>query len=426
MPLATPQKPTDSLLEVLQERQESILSRLPNFAKVTIPIATLGFALTFVIKLFADTSFRAQVSNMLLSQPTPGSIIALVLSIVANLIIWVFVVWSLSFVPFIAFYAYKASRKGVASVVTKPFRWVQLCASTFLPMAIFATAWISFANEGKSNVVVQITSVGDVIFVVFGTAFVVAILIAKNKWIPVRLAAVRLSLFSSLLYLSLFLAYGRGVGLASHSMVFGILIYIMFGSSQLAELARRITILDIDHEIAKRFDDLLNRHQELRSKQDNTYLMQKEHEAQSSQHQLDLTISRAGSDMDLEQQLAGIRKKKLSLNQKMNEVQLQIFEKKIQTLTDGFDILSSEFSERMGREIPQKLRDLKENVKTYSPQEIHTRLSLIMTEMNTSLEGIPESLEELRAKLLQTASELERQTRLLLEGSKESHDNFEI
>src|SRR6266478_1895619 len=118
MPPPTPKEQSDSLLDVLNDRQENILSRLPSFARVTMPIAVLGFALTFVVKLAADTKFRDQVYRMLLSEPTPGSIIALLLSVVANLIIRVFVVWSLSFVPFIAFNAYKASRKSGATVVT--------------------------------------------------------------------------------------------------------------------------------------------------------------------------------------------------------------------------------------------------------------------------------------------------------------------
>jgi hypothetical protein len=403
----------DTVLDILQDRQKVILSTLPAFARVTLPVAIGGFVLTLLVRLATDQAMRDRITSVRWADITLGALIATFLGLFSDLIVWVFVVWSLAFVPFVAYHAHKASRQTEAKVMTRPMRWVQLYASTFLPMAIFALAWNSVGSNARPPEPLTLGSFTDFALLVLSTGLVVAILTAINKWIPVRLAAVRLSLFSCLLYLSLFLAYGWGVGLASAAMVFGILIYIMFNASDIAELGRRISIHDVDPVIADQFDKIATGHDTLRTREGENLLKQKEQDVRLAEQQFEIGIEKSDNEMALSVQLKDIRKKKLSLNQKMNETQLMVLEKKIDALGEVFTVLSSEVSERMGQEMPEQVRELRENVKSYTPEELQQKMNTIVSVVNRSLQGIPESLAELRTQLLLTTSEIEKQTRLM-------------
>lgn len=412
----TRETPKDSLLEALQDRQDRILSRLPRFARVTITVALAGFALTLLVQIISDAGVRAELSHRLSSGSMIAGIMTFILGAFSTLVIWIFLIWSLSFVPFIAYCAFRASRESEVKLVRRPFRWVQLMAATFLPMAIFATAWDSFATVDKLPVMITIQSLLDLVYVIIGSAAVFGILLAINKYIPISLVALRFSLFSCLLYLSLFLSYGRGVSLTSHAMVFGILSYLMVNVEQIGELGRRIALHDVDPLIADKFDNIALRQQELRVMEDERLLSKKEHEATLAKEELETEGTQAEAEVSLGRQLAEVKRKKLSLNRKINGVQLQILETKIETLAGGFEILTGELKERLGTQVPNRLAELRENVRDLSPGELHQKMNQVIIELNASLQGIPESLAELRAQLIITSSELEQQTKILAEG----------
>jgi hypothetical protein len=422
-----------TVLDVLEERQGVILSRLPAFARITLPVAIIGFIATLMIHLITAQRMRERMIGFSWSEITLGSLIAGFLSLFSDLVIWIFVVWSLTFVPFIAYHAHKASRESQARGMTQPMRWVQLYASTFLPMAIFALAWNSVGASSHPPEPLKLRSLFDFLLLVASTALVFGLLAAINKWIPVRLAAVRLSLFSCLLYLSLFLSYGWGVGLASAAMVLGIVIYLMFYSADIAELGRRISIHDVDPKIAEQFERIAIGHQTLRTRQGENLLKQKEQEVQATEQQIDIGIEKSVNEMALDGQLKDIRKKKLSLNKKMNETQLMVLERKIDALGDVFTVISAEVTERMTQDVPEQIRELRENVKSYTREELQEKMNSIVSLLNRSLEGIPEGLAELRTQLLITTSEIEKQTRLIAAeqandgptSSLSSGDNYE-
>jgi hypothetical protein len=417
--MTTTRSDTNTLLSVLQERQRRIIASLPAFAKATIPAACILFLVSFIVRVSTDTSLRIDVSRGF-SDLSLGSVISLLLGVFSNLVVWIFVIWSLSFVPYIAIQAHKASRHAYASLQAKPMRWVQLYAATFLPMAIFATAWNSFASQPRTAFSIRIGNWTDFLALLLGSSLVVMLLAAVNYWIPVRFAAVRLSFLSLLLYIALFLTYGQGITMASHAMVFGILIYIMFWSGQIADLSRRISLHDIDPRLAERFDEIFSRDQELRGLRDETELRKREHEAEMEKQQLQLSTTQSASDLSLNQQLAQIRQRKVVLNKDMNEVQLQVLETKIETLGEIFGILSEEMHNRMTGDIPEKLKELRQNVKGYSPEEIQSRMANIIGQINSNLQGIPETLEDLRTQLIATTTELERQTKLLADESRQN------
>lgn len=410
--------PDGSITEALQQRQQQILSRLPSFARTTFIIAAIGFLVYSIARLIFVASFRTQVLNIELSL---GTMIALLLGLFSNLVVWLFVVWSLSFIPYIAYYSHRASRGGAAIVTTRPLRWLQLYAATFLPMAVFAIAWNSIAHGDSGNYTLRIESRVDALVLFLGTALVVISIFGINRLIPVRFAAIRLSFLSTLIYLSLFLAYGQGVTMASHAMVFGILLYLMFFSAQLSELARRISLHDIDSKIADRFEQIIARHDEVQNLRDETQLTRKEHDAQTTKQKLGIEIAQANSDLGLNEQLAEMRVKKLNLTKKMNEAQLKLIENKIDYCKEVFEVLSGEMNSRVSNEIPQQIEELRRNVKDLTPEEIQSKMNQIIKRINENFQGIPDTLTELRNQLRETTSEIERQTRLIAAESDEEN-----
>jgi signal transduction histidine kinase len=404
--------PDQSIIEILQKRQRYILARLPVFAKVTFLASGIVLAVYSLARLI-DGSTGGSTTEINFKNINLAMVIAGVLSLISNFAIGVFVVWSLFFIPYIGYHAHRASRDTPKPVATRDLRWIQLYAATFLPMAVFAIAWTSIATTTDGRYTLRIETPIDLLVLVLGIGVVVGAIFAINRLIPVKLAAIRLSFFSSLLYLSLFLAYGRGVTMASHSMVFGILLYLMFWAGDFSELARRISLHDIDSRLAERFEQIVARYEDVQNLKDETHLSRKEHEAQATKQKLQIEVQQSESDLALGAQLADMRAKKLSLTKKMNEVQLEVLEKKIDTYGAVFGILSGEMRSRLGDDIPLQIAELKTNVKNLSPEEIQVRMNQIMHRLNDSLQGIPESLAGLRTQLLETTTEIERQTRLI-------------
>lgn len=390
---------SDGMLSVVEERQKAILERFPAFARVTFVLALVGFIGTMGLTATSTGALPHPFDQIDLHQLSLGLALALLLTVFANVIVWLFVVWSLSFVPFLAFNAHRASRSGLADphVRTRPVRWVQLYAATFLPMAVFATAWNSLPSFGSYPVsVLRIESFWGFVTLVLSTAAVVVTLLLLNRAIPLRHATIRLSLISCLLYCTLFLAYGCGFGVASHAMVFGILAYLMFGAQQFSELARRLAIHDLSPEVANKLDQLLAREHQLSSLQE------------------DLALKKKEQEHELTRQLAAITEKKLALAGKVNEKQLEVLGHKIDNLSQAFSIVASEYNDRIIRDLPYRLSEFRANVQKLSPEAIQKQFRSLLSEINQGIEGVPESLAEVRTQLVQATNDLEKQTRLLL------------
>jgi hypothetical protein len=415
----------DASLASLNERQQVILASLPKFVRITLLASLGGFLLTQIVKLVADQSARDRLTAIHLADITLGSLVAFLLSLVSDLVVWVFVIWSIAFVPYIAYRAHTAARQSIVKSITRPMRWIQLYASTFLPMTIFALAWNSIETRPHPQAPLRFTSALDVILFVFGAAGSLAglFLINWKKCIPPHLVAIRLSLLSCLLYVSLFLSYGWGISLASEAMVFGILIYLVINTSGIAELGRRLSIYDVDPAIADQLEKIAIRHDALNIRGSKNFLKQKEQEVHLAEQQVEIGIEKSDSEMTLVHQRMAIRKKGLDLNRKMNETQLKVLERKIEFLAAAVETLSSEISERMGKEIPALTQELRENVKTYTPQQLQERMNSIVSLLDSRLLGNPVLIAEIREQLLATTSELDKHT--ILMASELSNDNSE-
>lgn len=399
-------------LQLLEKRQSEIMAKLPDYLRVTALTAIIGFVITSAVQWFFGGETSQNLSFPEISELSIGSIIAFVLTLLAVLIVWLFVIWSVSFIPFIAFHAHKSSRKFEVPVGTRAFRWIQLYTATFLPMAVFAVAWNSFATLGN-DIEITISTV-EIAILTLGVAGVTAGLWFINRYIPGKYLALRVSLLSVVLYASLFLTYGRGYSLASYSVLFGILVYIaIFGSDQLEEVGRRIATYDIDPVVADRLDETTNTYQQLQSKYDEMYTKELESDALRQENEQIVRLTQIENETNLNMQLAEIRKSKADFNQLTNETQLKIYQAKLDALKQMYEVLSAELSDRIKVQIPQSLDTLRTQAQGYSARELQTVMAQIMNETDAALEGLPESLENLRTRMLEATREIEQHTILL-------------
>lgn len=432
-----------TLVEVLQERQQRLLALMPNYARKVTSWAIWGFLIYLFFPLLAKliSLFTTFITSPKLSLPdviavlgnellkifavnnfTLGSLISIVLSLFSNVVMWAFVIWSLSFIPYLAYHSYKLSQEARSKLATRPLKWVQLFASTFLPMAAFAIAWNSTVTH-TSNIIVQIRSMDEAVILAIGTIIVAGTLFAINFVVPSSAIAIRLSLFSALIYASLFLAYGQGYSVASFAMLFGILFYLMFASGQIEEMGRRIVIYDLDPGIAKKVDVINARTQELQIIHDETVLSERENRMLQEQARAKSKLAESQVEQRLGEQLSEIQAKKIELVHKMNQAQIELLEQKINMLGVAFDIISKEYSTKITQDFPTQLEELRQAARTLPPQELYAKMDAFMRGMNLLLDGLPETFGELKAQLLKAASDLETQTRLLLTGPSEKSDD---
>lgn len=431
----TPMKDLDenTLVEVLQERQRKLLALMPKYARRLLSWAIFFFIINsifqFLLGVFAIFTSANTSQNWLpsvISLATDGaqkmfaansfslgSVISALLTLFSNILMWAFMLWSITFIPFIAVNSYRMSQESTSKLATRPLKWVQLFAATFLPMAAFAIAWNSSATHA-ANIVVQVHSGEEAITLVIGTILVAGILFAINRFISSNAIAVRLSILSTIIYSSLFLAYGQGYSVASLAMLFGILFYLIFASGQIEEMGRRLVVYDLDPSISKKVDVINARFQTLQVTHDEITLSERENRMLQDQSRAKSKLAEAQMEQRLGEQLSEIQSRKIELVHKMNRTQIEMLEQKINMLGSAFDIVSKEYTNKLTQDFPRQLEVLKEDARTLPAKELSEKMNGFMGGMNLLLEGMPETLGELKKQLITAADDLESQTRMLL------------
>lgn len=423
----------NTLVEVLQERQRKLLALMPKYARRLLSWAIFFFIVNSVFQFLVGTI--AIVTSAHTSQNwlpdvlalatsgiqkmfaadtfSLGSVISALLTLFSNILMWTFMLWSITFIPFIAVNSYRMSQESTSRLATRPLKWVQLFAATFLPMAAFAIAWNSSATH-ETNIVVQVRSAEEAVILLVGTIAVAGVLFAINRFISSNAIAVRLSILSTIIYSSLFLAYGQGLSVASLAMLFGILFYLIFASGQIEEMGRRLVVYDLDPNISKKVDVINARFQTLQVTHDEITLSERENRMLQDQSKAKSKLAEAQMEQRLGEQLAEIQSRKIELVHKMNRTQIEMLEQKINMLGSAFDIVSKEYTNKLTQDFPRQLEVLKEDARTLPAKELSEKMNGFMGGMNLLLEGMPETLGELKKQLITAANDLESQTRMLL------------
>jgi len=417
---------TDLFFEI-EQRHKRILENLPTVSLCTIGFAVLGFFITSVIQFQSGEFTVLRLGFIALRNPTIGSIISFILTLFSVLTMWIFVIWSVFFIPYIAYRAHKVSisSKTKLNIETKSFRWLQLYLSTLLPTVIFAIAWSSVPDPSVS--VMQLKSFEEWLTVIVGSLLIWGSLWFILKSISIVKVTLHLSFLSSLLYISIFITYGFGYGEVAYSTLFGIFLYLTFTYNQLEEIGRRIAIFDIDPELAEYIEEIAKKRQknrardyeldvtegELESKGKELDLKRKEIGIKEKSNRQDTMIADLNEKELFNKHKHQIRKTELEFHSKVKDTTLEVFKKKVTLLKDMYEILSDELDQRMNSTIPEKISQLQENVKGYSPDEIQLKMMTIYTEMEASLSGFPESLQALRLQMDKAVKELHHQTEQL-------------
>lgn len=410
-----------SLLKAIEERQQMVLDTLPQYVKATTFVALTGFLATVVYQLILGSFPLKELGLVIIQNPTAGSIIAFILSLFSILTMWLYVIWTLSFIPYIAYQAQQTARKYKIGVGSRSFRWLQLYAATFLPAITFALAWNSFPSS--SNVDFYITTLKDGVFIVIGAALVFSTLFFSVRVIPSKLLVLHVAIISILLYISLFLSYGFGYGIASFATLFGILIYLTFNFQELDEIGRRITIYDIDTNIAEELNNSAKYFQTVKVKEDEIKVKELELEYKEKQNAQKQKLQKVQSQETVIEQLKQIEETRIKFSNQVNETQLKVFNKKSVLLNDMYEILSKELDKRMDEEIPRRIKELQDNAKDYTPKQLQENMSLIFKEMESSLNGIPEGLANLRTEMDEVIKQITIQTKAQLGEGENNTSN---
>jgi len=433
----------NTLVEVLQERQKKLLALMPKYARRILWWAIFFFLanslfqfLLSAIAIFTSANASQDWLPSIISLATGGiqkmfaansfslgSVISVLLTLFSNILMWAFTLWSITFVPFLAINSYKSSQESVSKLATRPLKWVQLFAATFLPMAAFAIAWNSTSTHA-GNVVIEVKSSEEAVILIVGAILVAGVLFLINRFISPEAIAIRLSILSAIIYSSLFLAYGQGYSIASLAMLFGILGYLMFASGQIEEVGRRIVVYDLDPSISKKVDVINSRFQDLQVTHDEIALSERENRMLQDQSRAKSKLAESKMEQKLGDQLAEIQSRKVDLVHRMNGTQIEILERKIDMLDQAFEIISKEYTSKLTQDFPKQLDELKNAARTLPANELSTRMNDVMGGMNLLLEGLPETLDELKTQVLKAANDLESQTRLLL-STAENHPDDE-
>ena len=404
------------LLKITEKRQSSILQNFPFFVKLTSVLSILGFICTSILQWSTGDFPLKRIGLITLQNPSLGSIIAFILTFFALIMIWLFVVWSLTLIPYIAYRAHKVSTIVPLPIATKSFRWLQLYASTFVPMTIFAVAWSSIPESNNQSAYIQ--TLLDSGYVVGGGIVIYFILWLITKVIPIRFITIHLAFLSTLLYISLFISYGYGYGLLSYSTLFGILFYLAFGFSKFEEIGRIISTYDLDPKVAQKINETALEFQMLRLQKDEYEINKMRMSARKEKLKNDSELNKINADEIISTQLNDIGKTRVEFNSNVNKTTLSVFHKKAELLKNMYDILSKEYDKRINDHVPQKIRELQENSKNYSPTEIQEKMNEIYQEMNKTLDKIPESLEALKIQMDEAVKQISHHTKRMSEDQE--------
>jgi hypothetical protein len=337
-------------------------------------------------------------------------IISIILTLFSNIVVWVFVLWSLSFIPFVALTSYKLSQDSKINLPTRPLKWLQLLAATGLPMVIFAIAW-NISSTHSNYTIIQIYTTNEIIISLGGTVLIGFSLFFINQFIPPKAVAVRLSLLSMLIYTSLFLAYGQGYNAISFGVLFGILFYVMFASSQIEELGRNIVVYDLDSRISHKIDAINERFQKLKAINNEISLSKQESQLVRENTEAKRKLEETEKKQRLAENLEVIQSRKLELINKFNRMQVEILEKKIDILNNYFEVASKECATKLSQDYSEALDEFESMSKSLTTRELIEHMNSIIEDINLTLQDIPESMEQLKVHLLKATGDLESQTR---------------
>lgn len=398
----------EKLIYGLEERQRETLKELPSYGKTTLYISLAILLLGLTVQLITGSISNNQLFQSL-KNPTIGGILSVFFTLVAYIINAVFAVWALSFIPYIAFRSFKVSQRISIPIRVNSSKWIQLFAATFFPIfafAIFATN----VPQTKSSFIIQFTYIDGFVIIVGGLTCW-AILWGATRYIPLKLVVAQLTIFSVILYATIFFAYILGFGTATYAVVLGMTLFLMQSSSKLGDIARRVSIYDIDTNIADKISSVSTRDNEIKIKEAEADMLK--HESQ-----LEGKVQKIQNEIKISEQLQNIQTQNIDFNSRVNSTKLDTFNKKLEILNQLYSILAEEYKVKVDQEIPVLISKFKEDVKKMTPVQLSEQMNKIIGQVNGSLDTIPQELDNIKLQMKEATKQLKQATEELAEENK--------
>lgn len=396
------QSTADKLINAIEERQKQTLFRLPKYGKTTFYVAIIILAVGFIIQAISKNIPNDQIQLFKsLRNPTIGGILSIFFTVVAYIINALFAVWALSFIPYISLRAYKVSQQVMIPLRLNSSKWIQLFAATFLPIIAFA---IFASNMPQTDVsfVIKFTYQDGIVILTGGLA-VWIILWASTRFISFKYIVIHLTIFSIILYVTIFFAYILGFGTVTYCVVLGMMFFLMFSADKFAEIAKRVSIYDIDNNIVEKISSVSVRENMIKIKEAETDVRKLENELKGKVKQLD-------NEVQISEQLQKIKSTRINFNNKVNETKLDSFNQKLDFFNRLYTILSDEYKLKVGQELPAAINRFQKDVKNMTPLQLNESMNSIITEVNTSLDAIPKGLESIKIQMKEATRQLREAT----------------
>lgn len=395
----------DKLIQGLDARQKATLDSLPKYGKYTIIIGILILIIGITVQILTGNLPSEQFQLVKsLQNPSIGGILSFFFTIVAYIINAVFAVWAVSFIPYFALKSYKASMKIKIPLKTNASKWIQLFASVLLPIIAFSI-FASNIPSTNSSFIIKLT-IYDFLIILLSSVIIWGILFLTVKLIPLKYIVVHLTIYSLLLYSIIFFAYILGFGTLTYGAVLGMMFFLMFSPNKLGEITRRVSIYDIDSNIADKLNAVSDRENIIKVKE-------AEADVGKLDRELGNRVEKLKNEEEISKQLQQIRASQIEINSKVGKTKLDIFNKKLDLYNSLFTIISNEYEVKVNKELPELLSNFKSNVKNMSAQELGKRMDAIINQVNSSLDSIPKGLDNLRIEMKKATKELKEATQEL-------------
>lgn len=412
--------PKQSLLQLLQARQTFVVDRVPRFAIATGILAAVFFISTALVQWWWDKPSAIPMSLEALKNPTAGLLIYTFLALFCQYLTWLFAIWSVAFVPYVALVAHGASKRVTLDIEFHRTRWIQLGAATILPAFVFALFYGTAADQGTVSTLP--TTAAEGVGVLLAAAVTGGVLSLINLLISAPRVDLKLAMFSGLLYLSLYLHYGQGIGLVSQAVLLGILGYIWFAADQVRELIAGMATFDLNPKTVEKLNALVDRRQDLRGVADETALRREEIVVEAERKTAEIEAKKVEDESAIEAQIASIQGARVKLTTETHKAMLVLFQRQLDDYQTVFSVYSGELDERVKRDRERRIELLKGRASELPSDKLAEELKAVVGVIHRDFDGVPEALEELHARMIEVTDKMKRQTLALIESKDADSD----
>lgn len=414
-----------SLLIDLEKRQKYVLHKLVVFLKRAAILSFLLFLIIFALQWYTGTLPQNRYGLVALSQPNVAKAIVFFIGLIVIYVHFLFFVLAVTFVPYTIFVCLKAAQTTDSG--RRGLRWFQLLLAAFLPIGMFGIIWSGFLPDSIETTSIFFKDPKKIVILLGGIFLVYLFLWQVNKRTPIEWVSPRIAILSSMLWMSLFLSYGSGVGVYSSAMLFGILLYLATNTEKLEEVGRRLITYDYDPSIVSDLEKLAVRKQKVNISRDNINLKREELYTKKEEHSENIKEQKLSTEIEATEQMSKIEQTRMDFNKKTSEVILSTLEKKVDMIQRMQDVVSTELERKVTFRLEEHLEKLKKESLSDSPEVLHQKMSDLIFEMNASLQNVPDGLRQLQSEMVatleQTAMQIEKQTSLLEHLDSEDNDS---